>query len=172
VHVVDKGAVDFQCRQRKALEVGQRRIAGRIDPIGAWAIREVAGELQRWSALGFGDVPIAVNVSALQFRREDVAYSLGSAVKQVHVRPKLLEVELTESGVMTDPAQAIDTLHRIHALGMTIAIDDFGTGYSSLAYLKRFPIEKLKIDASFVRDIATAPGPAACRGRCGEARRR
>jgi diguanylate cyclase (GGDEF)-like protein/PAS domain S-box-containing protein len=134
---------------------------GRIDPIGAWAIREVAAELQRWSALGFGDVPIAVNVSALQFRREDVAYSLNSAVEQVHVRPELLEVELTESGVMTDPAQAIDTLHRIHALGMTIAIDDFGTGYSSLAYLKRFPIDKLKIDASFVRDIATDPGDAA-----------
>ena len=134
---------------------------GRIDPIGAWAIREVAAELQRWDALGYGGVPIAVNVSALQFRREDVAYSLGSAVEQVHVRPELLEVELTESGVMSNPAQAIDTLHRIHALGMSIAIDDFGTGYSSLAYLKRFPIDKLKIDASFVRDIATDPGDAA-----------
>ena len=134
---------------------------GRIDPIGSWAIGEVAAELGRWAGLGFGDVPIAVNVSALQFRREDVARSLGAAVDLAHVRPAMLEVELTESGVMSNPAQAIATLHQIHALGMTIAIDDFGTGYSSLAYLKRFPIDKLKIDASFVRDIATDPGDAA-----------
>ncbi|QYG03092.1 bifunctional diguanylate cyclase/phosphodiesterase [Massilia sp. NP310] len=134
---------------------------GRIDPIGAWAIRQVAAELQRWTGLGFADVPIAVNVSALQFRREDVARSLGAAVDAARIQPALLEVELTESGVMSNPAQAIETLHQIHALGMTIAIDDFGTGYSSLAYLKRFPIDKLKIDASFVRDIATDPSDAA-----------
>lgn len=134
---------------------------GRIDPIGAWAIRQVAAELQRWTGLGFADVPIAVNVSALQFRREDVARSLGAAVDAAQIQPAMLEVELTESGVMSNPAQAIETLHQIHALGMTIAIDDFGTGYSSLAYLKRFPIDKLKIDASFVRDIATDPNDAA-----------
>jgi len=134
---------------------------GRIDPIGAWAIRQVAAELQRWTGLGFADVPIAVNVSALQFRREGVARSLGAAVDAAQIQPAMLEVELTESGVMSNPAQAIETLHQIHALGMTIAIDDFGTGYSSLAYLKRFPIDKLKIDASFVRDIATDPSDAA-----------
>ena len=134
---------------------------GRIDPIGSWAIRQVAAELQRWNALGIDNVPIAVNVSALQFRREDVARSLEAAVKAARIPPALLEVELTESGVMNNPAQAIETLHQIHSLGMTIAVDDFGTGYSSLAYLKRFPIDKLKIDASFVRDIATDPSDAA-----------
>jgi diguanylate cyclase (GGDEF)-like protein len=134
---------------------------GRIDPIGAWAIGQVAAELQRWAALGFGDVPIAVNVSALQFRRTDVAHSLAEAVALAQIAPGLLEVELTESGVMNNPLQAIETLRQIHALGMTIAIDDFGTGYSSLSYLKRFPIDKLKIDASFVRDIATDPSDAA-----------
>jgi diguanylate cyclase (GGDEF)-like protein/PAS domain S-box-containing protein len=134
---------------------------GRIDPIGAWAIQQVAAELQRWRAHGIEHVPIAVNVSALQFRREDVAASLAQAVQARGIDPSLLEVELTESGVMNDPAKAIETLHQIHALGMTIAIDDFGTGYSSLAYLKRFPIDKLKIDASFVRDIATDPSDAA-----------
>ena len=134
---------------------------GRIDPIDTWAIGQVAAELQRWSALGFDNVPIAVNVSALQFRRDDVAHSLAAAVEAAQIRPALLEVELTESGVMNNPAQAIETLHQIHSLGMRIAIDDFGTGYSSLAYLKRFPIDKLKIDASFVRDIATDPGDAA-----------
>jgi EAL domain-containing protein (putative c-di-GMP-specific phosphodiesterase class I) len=134
---------------------------GRIDPIGSWAIRQVAEELQRWRALGIENIPIAVNVSALQFRREDVASRLAQAVQAAGVLPSLLEVELTESGVMNDPAKAIETLHQIHSLGMTIAIDDFGTGYSSLAYLKRFPIDKLKIDASFVRDIATDPSDAA-----------
>jgi diguanylate cyclase (GGDEF)-like protein len=134
---------------------------GRIDPIGAWAIGQVAAELQRWGALGFSDVPIAVNVSALQFRRTDVARSLAAAVTTAQIAPGLLEVELTESGVMNNPLQAIETLRQIHALGMTIAIDDFGTGYSSLSYLKRFPIDKLKIDASFVRDIATDPSDAA-----------
>jgi EAL domain-containing protein (putative c-di-GMP-specific phosphodiesterase class I) len=134
---------------------------GRIDPIGSWAIRQVAAELQRWRDLGFDNVPIAVNVSALQFRRENVARILEAALEPAGLRPALLEVELTESGVMNNPAQAIETLHRIHTLGMTIAIDDFGTGYSSLAYLKRFPIDKLKIDASFVRDIATDPSDAA-----------
>jgi diguanylate cyclase (GGDEF)-like protein len=134
---------------------------GRIDPIGAWAIGQVAAELQRWGALGFGDVPIAVNVSALQFRRTDVAHNLAAAVTTAQIAPGMLEVELTESGVMSDPLQAIETLRRIHSLGMTIAIDDFGTGYSSLSYLKRFPIDKLKIDASFVRDIATDPSDAA-----------
>jgi diguanylate cyclase (GGDEF)-like protein/PAS domain S-box-containing protein len=134
---------------------------GRIDPIGAFAIRQAAQVLRQWRALGIEDVPIAVNVSPLQFRRENVAADLANAVAAAGILPSMLEVELTESGVMNNPAQAIETLHQIHALGMTISIDDFGTGYSSLAYLKRFPIDKLKIDASFVRDIATDPSDAA-----------
>ena len=134
---------------------------GRIEPIGAWAIRQVTGQLQRWRELGVDNVPIAVNVSAIQFQRENVARSLADAANQAGVPPSLLEVELTESGVMSNPSQAIATLHEIHALGMTIAIDDFGTGYSSLAYLKRFPIDKLKIDASFVRDMVSDPNGAA-----------
>jgi diguanylate cyclase (GGDEF)-like protein/PAS domain S-box-containing protein len=134
---------------------------GRIDPIGAWAIQQAAMELQRFREQGFDHVPIAVNVSALQFRRENVAGDLAAAVQAAGIVPSLLEVELTESGVMRNPDQAIQTLRQIHDLGMTIAIDDFGTGYSSLAYLKRFPIDKLKIDASFVRDIATDPSDAA-----------
>jgi EAL domain-containing protein (putative c-di-GMP-specific phosphodiesterase class I) len=134
---------------------------GRIDPIGSWAIRQAVAQLRRLASLGFGNIPIAVNVSALQFRRADIAHDLGAAVAAAGVVPAMLEVELTESGVMNNPAQAIDTLHAIRSLGMTIAIDDFGTGYSSLAYLKRFPIDKLKIDASFVHDIATDPNDAA-----------
>jgi EAL domain-containing protein (putative c-di-GMP-specific phosphodiesterase class I) len=134
---------------------------GRIDPIGTWVIQQVAADLRRWQESGVGSVPVAVNVSALQFRHEDVARTLEAAVRAAGVSPALFEVELTESGVMANPSQAIETLHQIHALGMTIAIDDFGTGYSSLGYLKRFPIDKLKIDASFVRDIATDSNDAA-----------
>jgi diguanylate cyclase (GGDEF)-like protein/PAS domain S-box-containing protein len=134
---------------------------GRIAPIGTWAIQQVAADLQHWQREGIVNVPVAVNVSALQFRREDVARTLAAAVQAAGVSPSLVEVELTESGLMSNPSQAIETLHQIHALGMTIAIDDFGTGYSSLAYLKRFPIDKLKIDASFVRDIASDSNDAA-----------
>ena len=106
-------------------------------------------------------MPISVNVSALQFQRDNVAQHLAAAVAEAGIPANLLEVELTESGVMANPAQAVTTLQEIHASGMSITIDDFGTGYSSLAYLKRFPIDKLKIDASFVRDMVSDPNGAA-----------
>jgi len=135
--------------------------SGRIESIGRWAICETARELRCWRNLGIEDMPIAVNMSALQFRREDVATSLETVVREAGIVPSTLEVELTETGVMSNPALAVETLKQIHALGITVAIDDFGTGYSSLAYLKRLPIDKLKIDASFVHDIANDPSDAA-----------
>ena len=134
---------------------------GRIEPIGSFAIEQAAGVLQAWRTQGIDNIPIAVNVSALQFRREDIVNRLAAAVRVAGIAPSLLEVELTETGVMNNPLHTIDILHEIHAMGMTISVDDFGTGYSSLAYLKRFPIDKLKIDTSFVRDIATDPSDAA-----------
>jgi diguanylate cyclase (GGDEF)-like protein/PAS domain S-box-containing protein len=134
---------------------------GRIDPIGAWAIQQAASELQRWREHGIDAVPIAVNMSALQFRRQNVAADIAAVLAAARVAPCLLEVELTETGVMSNPETAVQILREIHELGMAIAIDDFGTGHSSLAYLKRLPIDKLKIDASFVRDIATDPSDAA-----------
>ncbi|RJG17744.1 EAL domain-containing response regulator [Massilia cavernae] len=134
---------------------------GRIEPISAWALQQAGSELQRWQHEGIPAVPIAVNLSALQFHRASVASDLDAVVKRAGIEPRLLEVELTETGLMSDPALAVETLHRIHDMGMEIAIDDFGTGYSSLAYLKRLPIDKLKIDASFVRDITTDPSDAA-----------
>jgi EAL domain-containing protein (putative c-di-GMP-specific phosphodiesterase class I) len=134
---------------------------GRIDPISAWALQQTATELKRWQNEGVPGVPIAVNLSALQFRHEGIASDLDAMVKAAGIPPGMLEVELTETGLMSNPALAVESLHRIHNLGMSIAIDDFGTGYSSLAYLKRLPIDKLKIDASFVRDITTDPSDAA-----------
>ena len=129
--------------------------SGRIDPISAWALRQTVAELQRWQREGVEAVPIAVNLSAVQFGRDTMAGELASAVGEAGIDPALLEVELTETGMMSNPALAVRTLHDIHKLGMSIAVDDFGTGYSSLAYLKRLPIDKLKIDASFVRDLTT-----------------
>jgi diguanylate cyclase (GGDEF)-like protein/PAS domain S-box-containing protein len=134
---------------------------GRIEPIGQWALQEAARQIQRWQAEGAGCCPIAVNVSARQFRQESVAQALQTVLLETGIPPAMLEAELTESAVMFDPAKAIQALHKIRDLGVPISIDDFGTGYSSLAYLKRFPLDKLKIDAAFVRDIATDPDDAA-----------
>jgi diguanylate cyclase (GGDEF)-like protein/PAS domain S-box-containing protein len=134
---------------------------GRIEPIGQWALQEAARQIQRWQAEGVGCCPIAVNVSARQFRQESVAQALQTVLHETGIPPAMLEAELTESAVMFDPAKAIQALHKIRDLGVPISIDDFGTGYSSLAYLKRFPLDKLKIDAAFVRDIATDPDDAA-----------
>jgi diguanylate cyclase (GGDEF)-like protein/PAS domain S-box-containing protein len=134
---------------------------GRIESIGQWALEEAARQIQRWQAEGAGCRPIAVNVSARQFRQESVAQALETVLLETGIPPAMLEAELTESAVMFDPARAIQVLHKIRDLGVPISIDDFGTGYSSLAYLKRFPLDKLKIDAAFVRDIATDPDDAA-----------
>ncbi len=134
---------------------------GRIDPIGKWALREAALQARQWYDAGAGKCPIAVNVSAQQFRQASVAEYIQTVLQETGIPPSMLETELTESAVMTDPGTAIQALHQIRDLGVPISIDDFGTGYSSLAYLKRFPLDKLKIDAAFVRDIATDPEDAA-----------
>lgn len=134
---------------------------GRIEQIGNWALREAARQIQCWRAEVDSCCPVAVNVSASQFRKDSVARNIEAALQESNIPANLLEAELTESAVMTDPAKAIQALHEIRNLGVTISIDDFGTGYSSLAYLKRFPLDKLKIDAAFVRDIASDPDDAA-----------
>ena len=134
---------------------------GRIEPIGKWALHEAARQVQHWLEQGAACCPIAVNVSALQFQQASVASDIHDALTRTGIPPAMLEAELTESAVMTDPSKAISALHEIRDLGVHISIDDFGTGYSSLAYLKRFPLDKLKIDAAFVRDIATDPDDAA-----------
>ena len=134
---------------------------GRIEPIGNWALHEAAMQIRRWHEQGIDGIPIAVNVSALQFQHDSVVHNIAAVLRASGIAPAMLEAELTESAVMNDPAQAILTLHQIRDLGLTIAIDDFGTGYSSLAYLKRFPIDKLKIDTSFVHDVATNASDAA-----------
>lgn len=128
---------------------------GRIEQLGNWAIEQAVAQLGFLRDHGFPNITIAVNVSAVQFRRGTLPASLERTVRRAGVDCSLLEVELTESAAMSDPFNAIDMLQQIHALGIRISIDDFGTGYSSLSYLKELSIDKLKIDASFVRDIGS-----------------
>ncbi len=134
---------------------------GLIIPIGEWVLREACRQAEAWRQQGL-TLLMAVNISALQFRRSDPVAVVSRILAETRLPAACLELELTESLLVQDAAGAtLDTLTRLKALGVRIAIDDFGTGYSSLAYLRRFPIDKLKIDQAFVRDIATDPEDAA-----------
>jgi diguanylate cyclase (GGDEF)-like protein/PAS domain S-box-containing protein len=125
---------------------------GLILPMGEWALYESCRQARAWSDAG-QPLKIAVNVSAVQVYRDDFAATLAAALRDTGARPECIELELTESTLMTDAARFIDVIAYVRALGISVAIDDFGTGYSSLAYLKRFQVSKLKVDRSFVQDI-------------------
>lgn len=135
--------------------------SGLIVPIGDWVLREACAQAVRWTAEGLPELLVAVNLSAVQFRRGDLERSVVHALSYSGLDPAWLELELTESLLLDDTDAVIGALRRLKALGVRLSIDDFGTGYSSLAYLKRFAVDKLKIDQSFVRDIATDPDDAA-----------
>ena len=126
---------------------------GLIVEIGEWVMQNACREMKHWIDAGLPPLRVAVNVSARQLRRRDFCESVAGALAESGLAPELLELEITESSVMEDPEEAIDILQRLRRMGVTLAVDDFGTGYSSLAYLKRFPIDHLKIDRSFVADI-------------------
>jgi len=130
---------------------------GLITPIGRWVMREACRQLKAWQDQGLAMVPVAVNLSALEFRQRDVAGEIAAVLRDTGLAPQYLEIELTESVLMHQTGDVLSTLNAIKSLGVGISIDDFGTGYSSLAYLKRYPIDKLKIDRSFVVDT---PGNA------------
>jgi diguanylate cyclase (GGDEF)-like protein/PAS domain S-box-containing protein len=134
---------------------------GLVVRVGEWIIDEVCRQVAAWDAQGVRELRVAVNVSSRQFVEGDLEQVVRAALEKHGVEPGLLELELTESALMSNPEHTIEVLSRLKVLGIRIAIDDFGTGYSSLAYLKRFPIDKLKIDIAFVRDIVTNPDDAA-----------
>jgi diguanylate cyclase (GGDEF)-like protein/PAS domain S-box-containing protein len=134
---------------------------GMVVRLGSWIIDEACRQIAAWGAAGVRDVHVAVNVSSRQFVEGDLEGDIRAAVARHGIDPGLLELELTESALMSNFEHTIEVLDSLKALGIRIAIDDFGTGYSSLAYLKRFPIDKLKIDIAFVRDITTNPDDAA-----------
>ncbi|MCC6073194.1 EAL domain-containing protein [Massilia sp. GCM10020059] len=134
---------------------------GLIVKVGAWIIDAACRQVAAWLASGIGEVRVAVNVSSRQFVEGDLEEEVGTALRRHGVDAALLELELTESALMANAEHTSEVLTRLRDLGIRISIDDFGTGYSSLAYLKRFPIDKLKIDIAFVRDITTNPDDAA-----------
>jgi diguanylate cyclase (GGDEF)-like protein len=134
---------------------------GLVARVGEWIIDEACRQIAEWNAQGVRDVRVAVNVSSRQFVEGDLEGAIRRSIEEHDVDPGLLELELTESALMVNAEHTIEVLSRLKLLGIKIAIDDFGTGYSSLAYLKRFPIDKLKIDIAFVRDITTNPDDAA-----------
>lgn len=129
--------------------------AGLSGAIGAWVLRAACLEAASWPER----MRVAVNMSADQFCRVGLVATVGDALSTAGLKPQRLELEITESILMRDGSEVVDTLHRIRDLGVRIALDDFGTGYSSLNYLRRFPFDRLKIDRSFVQDLAT-PGTA------------
>ena len=134
---------------------------GLIVPIGEWVLREACRQAVAWQQAGIADFVMAVNLSAVQFKRGDLAQTVASVLAETGLDPARLELELTESTLIQDTESALATLHRLKALGIKLSIDDFGTGYSSLSYLKRFNVDKLKIDQSFIRNLGSDPDDAA-----------
>ena len=124
-----------------------------ILPIGAWVLDEACRQNKAWQDAGMAPKVVAVNLSAIQFHGADVVASVAQALQQSGLEARYLELEITESVIVEDPERVVRIMEELKALGVGLSIDDFGTGYSSLSYLKRFPIEKIKIDRSFVRDL-------------------
>ncbi|PVX37749.1 PAS domain S-box-containing protein/diguanylate cyclase (GGDEF)-like protein [Janthinobacterium sp. 78] len=131
--------------------------SGLIVSIGAWVIREACRQQLAWREAGTGDIAVSINLSAIQLKSGTLVATLREVLREFPVTPGQIEFELTESILMDNVDDTIATLHAIKALGFALSIDDFGTGYSSLNYLCRFPLDKLKIDMSFVQDIHGSP---------------
>ena len=128
--------------------------SGLIVPMGRWVLREACRQVKSWLDSGLHAVPVAVNISAIEFSQKDFLLEVARILKETGLEPNYLELELTESVLMQNLESSTLVLNELMTMGVKLAIDDFGTGYSSLSYLKRFPIDTLKIDQSFVRDIA------------------
>jgi diguanylate cyclase (GGDEF)-like protein/PAS domain S-box-containing protein len=128
---------------------------GLIVPVGDWVLRAVCAQIKEWEGAGMKAMPVAVNLSARQFSAREFGATISRILDEHQVDPALIELEITESSLMVNTEEAVRTLEFLKSVGVGLSIDDFGTGYSSLGYLKRFPLDSLKIDRSFVRDITT-----------------
>jgi len=126
---------------------------GMIVAVGEWVIRSACAQNMTWQRAGLAVVPLAINLSARQFMHRGLVDSIRAIVQETGIDPALVEFEITETALMQHGSQTLAILRQINAMGMRLSIDDFGTGYSSLAYLKRFPVHKIKIDRAFVRDL-------------------
>ncbi len=129
--------------------------AGIILPIGEWSLRAACRQNKAWMDQGLGSMTIAVNISARQFHQQDLPQLVADILAETGMPPGCLELEITESDAMQDVDHTTATLHRLREMSVKVSIDDFGTGFSSLSYLKRFPIDKLKIDQSFIRHLSS-----------------
>ena len=133
---------------------------GLIGAIGSWVVREACRQARAWQNEGVPPLRVSVNLSASQFRDSGLVDSIRSALDDAGLEARYLEVELTESAVMSDPEQSIAILEQLSVMGVLVSVDDFGTGYSSMSYLRRFPIDKLKIDRVFIDEIVSRPEDA------------
>jgi diguanylate cyclase len=133
---------------------------GLIGAIGEWVIREACRQARVWQDDGLPSLRISVNLSASQFRASGLVDTIRRALDDAGLQARYLEVELTESAVMSDPEQSIAILEQLSTMGVLVSVDDFGTGYSSMSYLRRFPIDKLKIDRVFINEIVSRPEDA------------
>lgn len=129
--------------------------SGLIVPIGQWVLEAACREAKQWQHDGRPPVKVAVNISGVQFRRAELVDVVGAALAAAGLPASSLELEITESSLITHVERCLESIRRLHAMGATLAVDDFGTGFSSLAYLKRFNVDTLKVDQSFVRDMLT-----------------
>ncbi|HEY5682657.1 MAG TPA: EAL domain-containing protein, partial [Sulfuricaulis sp.] len=134
---------------------------GLVIPVGEWALREACLQGRRWHDAGHNSLGVSVNLSMKQFRAGTLLGSVREALKVSGLPPQFLELEITESVLVEDVEQALDLMNELKKIGVSLSIDDFGTGYSSLNYLRRFPIDLLKIDGSFIRDVTRNRGDAA-----------
>jgi diguanylate cyclase (GGDEF)-like protein len=128
---------------------------GLIGAIGVWVMREACRQARAWQVQGLPSLRIAVNLSPSQFRQSDIVTMIRSALDDAGLEARFLEVELTESAVMSDPEESIAILEKLSTMGVLVSVDDFGTGYSSMSYLRRFPIDKLKIDRGFINEVTS-----------------
>lgn len=132
-----------------------------IIPVGDWILSKTCDQIRDWERRGIDDLRVSVNLSAVQFRQHKLAARIDDILHQAGVAPEKLELEITESVLMDDVEDCSHALEEFREMGIRVSIDDFGTGFSSMSYLKRFPVQNLKIDASFVHDVTTNPDDAA-----------
>jgi EAL domain-containing protein (putative c-di-GMP-specific phosphodiesterase class I) len=133
---------------------------GLIGAIGEWVVKEACRQARAWVDAGLAPMRVSVNLSPSQFRGSGLIHSIRRALDDAGLDPQYLEVELTESAVMSDPEESIAILEQLSAMGVLVSVDDFGTGYSSMSYLRRLPIDKLKIDRVFINEIVSRPEDA------------
>ncbi len=134
---------------------------GLIVPIGEWVLRTACMQNRAWQEAGLPPITVAVNISARQFREKGLVNSVADILRETGLAPQFLELEVTEGVIMHDVQEVVVVLQKLKSMGVMLSIDDFGTGYSSLSYLKRFPVDRLKIDQSFIKDVTSDPENAA-----------